>query len=350
MVSTVSKQDMAQLKLRYVDDHKPGITRKLRGTKFIYHDAAGNQIRDPEEIKRINSLGIPPAYQRVWICPHPNGHIQAVGYDAKNRKQYRYHANWRLMRDTNKFEHIISFGEKLSEIRARIKHDLAKKNLPKEKVLAAVVKLLEVSLIRVGNEQYAKDNNSYGLTTLQRKHVEVEGNKISFEFMGKSGKKWNLSVNDRRIAAITKRCAEIPGHELFKYIDKDGTRHDITSGHVNEYLHEIAGAEFTAKDFRTWAGTVLAAMALKEYEKFDSAAAAKKNVVAAIDNVAKQLGNTRSICRKCYIHPEVLNAYIDGELADTISQEIDETVKSGFAHLSDEEIIVLAFLKKRLKC
>lgn len=346
-MNQISKKEMAQFALRYVDDSLPGISRKRRGKSFSYYDAKGNLIKDKILIKRIKSIGIPPAYNHVWICPYDNGHIQAIGYDARNRKQYRYHNNWRAIRDQNKFEHIISFGEKLNEIRESVKKDLSKQDLSKEKVLAAVVKLLEVTLIRVGNEQYAKDNKSYGLTTLRSKHVEVQGHKITFEFMGKSKKKWNLQVNDRRIAAVAKRCAEIPGHELFKYVDKTGNKHDITSSHVNDYLHQVAGKEFTAKDFRTWAGTVLAAMALKELAA-EGETATKKHVIQAIEKVAKQLGNTPSICRKCYIHPEIINAYLDGELIDTIQQEIDEKLKTNHAHLSEEEIKVLQFLKKRL--
>ena len=340
--------DLKALKLHYVDDKKPGITRKLGSKKYAYYTADGKLIKDAAEIARINKLAIPPAYKNVWICPAANGHMQATGIDARGRKQYRYHPDWRAMRDSNKFEHILSFGENLSAIRKKIDSDLRHQGLPKEKVLAAVVKLLEVTLIRVGNEQYAKDNQSYGLTTLKNKHVDVHGSKITFQFKGKSNKQWNLSVNDRRIAAVTKRCEEIPGHELFKWVDDNGVQHDITSTDVNNYLKEISDKEFSAKDFRTWAGTVLAAMALNEFEKFGSLNEGKKNVVKAIEKVAKQLGNTPAICRKCYIHPEIVNAYMDQELVNVIEEKIDKKLAKEFDSLKAEEIIVLTFLKKRL--
>jgi DNA topoisomerase I len=335
--------------LRYVSDSKPGITRKKHGNGFYYFDNNGARIKDDKIITRIQSIGIPPAYQDVWICPQANGHIQATGKDAKGRKQYRYHPKWRSTRDQDKFDHMLEFGDMLPQIRKKIDADLKLKGLPREKVLACVVNLLEKTLIRVGNNEYARDNNSFGLTTLRRKHIHVSGHKIKFEFTGKSGKNWNLSVNDRRIAAIVNKCADIPGYELFKYICDDGTKKDVTSADVNAYLKEITGQNFTAKDFRTWSGTVLATLALTEFEKYDSEAQAKKNVVRAVEHVAKQLGNTPAICRKCYIHPEVIQSYLSGDLATMIGQEIDATMKENYTHFVEEEIMVLAFLKNRLR-
>jgi DNA topoisomerase-1 len=334
--------------LRYVTDTKPGYTRKKHGKEFEYFDTQDKKITDEKILTRIKSIGVPPAYENVWICPQVNGHLQATGLDARGRKQYRYHVKWRATRDENKFHHILHFGDILPKIRERIESDLKLDGLPREKVLACVVSLMEKTLIRIGNQEYARDNQSYGLTTLRRKHVHVTGNKIAFSFKGKSGKEWDLSINDRRIANIVSKCADIPGHELFKYITEDGTKKEITSADVNDYLRDITGEHFTAKDFRTWSGTVLAALALSEFEKYDSEAQAKKNVVRAIEHVAKQLGNTPAICRKCYIHPEIINSYLSGDLADAIRHEIDAKMKKDYEHMADEEIMVLAFLKKRL--
>ncbi len=335
--------------LRYVSDAKPGIRRRKAGNKFIYETASGARIADEAELSRIGKLAIPPAYTDVWICPHANGHIQATGRDARGRKQYRYHADWRKVRDETKFHHILQFGEALPAIRATVKKHLALADLPRDKVMATVVALLEKTLIRVGNAEYARDNQSYGLTTLRRKHVAVNGHAMRFRFTGKSGKEWDLNVSDRRIAAVVKRCADIPGYELFKYFNAAGDKIDVTSQDVNDYLREISGAQFTAKDFRTWSATVLAAMALQEYEKYDSEAQAKKNIVQAIEHVAQQLGNTPAICRKCYIHPEILNGYLDRELKLVLEQQIDSTFRKKYPALSNEEVMVLAFLKRRLK-
>ena len=349
-IEEITPQDVAaEMGLRYITDAKPGFTRKRKGTAFDYFDKDGKHITDEKLLERIRSIGIPPAYEDVWISPFANGHIQATGKDARGRKQYRYHTKWRSTRDENKFQHMLQFGDALPAIRKKVAEHLKLPGLPRDKVLACVISLMEKTLIRVGNAEYARDNNSYGLTTLRRKHINVSGSKITFEFTGKSGKDWSLSVNDRRIAGIVNKCADIPGYELFKYIAEDGSRKDVTSSDVNAYLKEITGENFTAKDFRTWSGTVLAALALTEFEKYDSQAQAKKNVVQAIDHVAKQLGNTPAICRKCYIHPEVLESYMTGELAEMINQQIDKKIKSDYAHLTDEEIMVLAFLKKRLK-
>lgn len=334
--------------LRYTTDSASGYSRILKGKHFAFFDTKGKRITDQAEIDRIRKLAIPPAYKNVWICPYKNGHLQATGIDARGRKQYRYHPDWRQVKDASKFHHLLAFGEALPEIRTVTRGHMAQKNLGREKVLATVVALLEKTLIRVGNDEYAKTNASYGLTTLRNKHVDVSGSTIRFRFTGKSGKEWNLKLADRRIANIIRACEEIEGQELFKYVDDAGTVHDVTSTDVNNYLQEITGQPFTAKDFRTWSGTVLAAMALQEYLQYDSEAQAKKNIVAAIESVSKRLGNTPAVCRKCYIHPEILNAYLDGSLAGQITQRINETLKRKYDSLNDEEILVLAFLKKRL--
>jgi len=334
--------------LRYVTDAKPGFTRKRYGKHFHFFNAKGERIRDEEIIARIRRLAIPPAYTNVWICPHANGHIQATGLDARGRKQYRYHPDWRSIRDASKFSHILAFGDFLPKLRAVTAEHMSQRGLTREKVLATVVTLLEKTLIRVGNDEYAKANKSYGLTTLRHKHVDVSGHTIRFRFKGKSGKEWNLKLTDRRIARVVRACADIDGQELFKYIDDNGTVRDVTSGDVNAYLQSVTGEAFTAKDFRTWTGTVLAAMALQDYAIYDTQAQAKKNVVAAIEHVSKKLGNTPTVCRKSYIHPQVIDAYLDGSLIRQINGEIDKALQAQYEHLTPEEILVLAFLKQRL--
>lgn len=332
--------------LRYVSDAKPGFTRRRYGKSFVFFDQKGERIRDEAEIARIRKLAIPPAYKHVWICPHAKGHIQATGIDARGRKQYRYHADWRACRDATKFNHVLAFAAALPQIRRVVAAHMAQRGLSRDKVLATVVALLEKTLIRVGNDEYARNNGSYGLTTLRDEHVAVDGSTIRFRFKGKSGKEWNLRVSDRRIARVVRACADIEGQELFKYIDEAGQVRDVTSGDVNAYLRDITGDDFTAKDFRTWTGTVLAAMALREYRDVDSQAQAKKNVVAAIETVSARLGNTPSVCRKAYIHPEVINAYFDGDLVDQIEDEIDQSLGDG--RLRPEEMCVLELLKRRL--
>src|SRR4051794_36612143 len=339
---------IAEEGLRYVNDASPGYGRKRSGTSFTYHDEKGRRITDAAVIRRIKSIGIPPAYEFVWICPSPNGHIQATGMDARGRKQYRYHPKWRELREQNKYEHIMQFAAMLPELRARVASDMKRDGLPREKVLATIVSLLEKTLIRVGNAEYAEKNKSYGLTTMRRRHVAIGRGVLRFDFTGKSGKQWKLRVEDRRIAAIARCCAEIPGHELFKYIDDYGRARTVDSGDVNAYIKDITGEDFSAKDFRTWAGTVLAALALAEFKKYDSQAEAKRNVVAAIESVSKQLGNTPAICRKCYVHPEVLNAYMSGDLVKMIEAKIAQKFKRQYAKLTSDEIVVLAFLRKRL--
>ena len=340
---------MAEEGLRYVSDASPGYRRKRTGTSFTYYDKEGRRITDAAVIRRIKSIGIPPAYELVWICPSPNGHIQATGVDARGRKQYRYHPKWRELRDQNKYEHVMQFAAMLPKLRARVASHMRRDGLPRERVLATIVSLLEKTLIRVGNAEYAEKNKSYGLTTMRRKHVAIGRGVLRFDFTGKSGKQWKLQVEDRRIAAIARRCAEIPGHELFKYLDDDGQPRTVDSGDVNAYIKEITQQDFTAKDFRTWAGTVLAALALSEFKKCDSQAEAKRNVVAAIEKVARQLGNTPAICRKSYVHPEILSAYMSGDLVKMIDAKITQRFKRQYARLASGEIMVLAFLHKRLR-
>jgi DNA topoisomerase-1 len=330
--------------LRYVTDEKRGFKRVRRGTGFSYLDIHDEKITDEEVLKRIKSLVIPPAWKNVWICPFKNGHIQATGVDARGRKQYKYHPKWSEVRNETKFEKMLSFGEALPLIRERIHHDLLKHNLPKEKVVAAVVRLLEMTLIRVGNEEYAKENKSFGLTTMRDKHVEISGEKITFEFKGKSGIKHAISLKDRRLARIIKQCQDLPGQELFQYLDKDGIRHTISSDDVNEYLQEITQEEFTAKDFRTWAGTICAISALKEIGDSETKTELKKNLTRAVKKVSQRLGNTPTVCRKYYIHPAVLKAYDEGELLTIFPQKTTDDSRPHDG-LHDEEVAVLKFLK-----
>lgn len=334
--------------LRYVSDERPGIRRKKAGTGFSYTQPDGSKLIEPDALKRIRALAIPPAWTDVWICPFSDGHIQATGRDAKGRKQYRYHARFREVRESTKYEHVVAFADALPSLRETVREHMALRGLPREKVLATVVHLLETTLIRVGNDDYAKQNNSYGLTTLKNRHAAVEGNEVRFRFTGKGGKQWSLRVRDRRVAKIIRACQELPGQELLQYIDEQGNCQDVTSTDVNEYLKSITGKDITAKDFRTWAGTVLAAMALSELESFDSAAQAKRNLRNAIEKVSARLGNTPTICRKCYIHPEVLNSYMDGNLVLEIKSQAESELRSAVENLKPEEAAVLALLRGRL--
>ncbi|HYZ32191.1 MAG TPA: DNA topoisomerase IB [Crenalkalicoccus sp.] len=335
--------------LRYVSDEQPGIARRRVGKGFSYRRPEGGPVRDAATLKRIRSLAVPPAWTQVWICSHPDGHIQATGRDQKGRKQYRYHPRWREVRDAAKYEHMVAFAQALPTIRARLAEDLRRPGLPREKVLATVIRLLETTLIRVGNDDYAKRNRSFGLTTLKSRHVAVEGGELRFSFRGKGGRTWQLGVADRRIARIVRACQELPGQELFQYRDAEGTVHDVTSTDVNDYLREISGRSITAKDFRTWAGTVLAALALREFERFDSKAAAKRNVRAAIERVAARLGNTPTICRKCYVHPAVLDTYLDGGLVLEVEGAAEAALRDDIAALRPEEAAVLGLLLGRLR-
>jgi DNA topoisomerase I len=334
--------------LRYVSDSSPGITRKNSGTSFAYYDQDGKRVRGSTELKRIRSLAIPPAWKNVWVCKRPNGHLQATGRDAKGRKQYKYHPDWRTIRDEAKYERVISFARALPKIRARVADDLKLPGLCRETVLATVVKFLEISLIRIGNDEYAQVNRSFGLTTMRNRHVDIEGSTVTFEFRGKSGKKHKIAVSDRRLANIVRKCQDLPGQRLFEYTESDGKIAEVCSEDVNEYLHEISGQGFTAKDFRTWAGTVLAAIALSEMERVDTKAAAKKNVVTAVEAVARILGNTAAICRNCYIHPAVITRYMDGRLAQTLRVKADSEIANHLHELKPEEAAVLTLLREEL--
>jgi DNA topoisomerase-1 len=335
--------------LRYVSDDRPGLRRIRSGTGFTYRQADGTRLTDPDTLRRIRSLAIPPAWTDVWICPVADGHIQATGRDARNRKQYRYHARFREVRESTKYEHVIVFANALPAIRAKVREHMALRGLPREKVLATVVHLLETTLIRVGNDDYARQNGSYGLTTLKNRHADVDGSKVRFRFAGKGGRQWSLTVRDRCVAKVIKACQDLPGQELLQYVADDGEGKDVASGDVNTYLKEITGQDITAKDFRTWAGTVLAALALNELQSFDSVAQAKRNLRTAIERVAARLGNTPTICRKCYIHPEVLTAYLDGSLVAQITSKVEGELRRDLTELMPEEAAVLAMLRARLQ-
>ena len=335
--------------LRYVTDTQPGLTRKRAGKAFTFRDADGKVVRDPEVLARIKSLVIPPAWTDVWICPRADGHLQATGRDDRGRKQYRYHPRWRAVRDESKYDRMMAFAAALPTIRKRTDADLSRPGLPREKVLAAVVRLLETTLIRVGNEEYARTNRSFGLTTMRDRHARVGKKSVQFAFKGKSGVEHEIDLADPRLARIVGRCRDLPGQELFQYLDEDDHPQTIDSAEVNAYLREVAGREFTAKDFRTWAGTVLASLALREFEAFDSQAQAKKNIVRAIEHVAGRLGNTPTVCRKCYVHPEVIEAYLDGSMLETVKKLAEREIKEGLADLKPEEAAVVALLQQRLK-
>jgi DNA topoisomerase I len=334
-------------RLRYVTDQTPGIRRRKSGKGFVYIAADGKIVRDADELRRLKSLAIPPAWRDVWICPLAHGHLQATGRDAKGRKQHRYHSRWRDVRDETKYDRMLEFGKILPAIRRKVAQDLDLPGLPREKVLATVVRLLETSMIRVGNAEYARQNKSFGLATLRSRHVNVSGSSIRFEFRGKSGVQHALDLNDRRLARIIKQCQDLPGHELFQYIGDDGGRYTIDSADVNDYLRQIGREEFSSKDFRTWAGTVLAARALGEFHSGDKKAPLKKNIVQAVEVVAKRLGNTKAVCRNCYIHPAVIDAYTDGSLFQLLTRRAKKARDSGEA-LATEEAAVLALLNRKL--
>ncbi len=335
--------------LRYVNDEQPGYTRKRKGKSFEYFDTEGKPIRDEARLLRIRRLAIPPAYTDVWICPSPNGHIQATGRDARGRKQYRYHERWRAVRDENKYDRILVFGDALEAIRRRVRADLQLPGLPRKKVLASVVQLLERTFIRVGNAEYARENKSFGLTTMRNRHVRVKGSQLRFRFRGKSGIEHEVDIEDRRIARIVRKLQDLPGQELFQYVTDEGEVREITSQEVNDYLREISGQDFTAKDFRTWAGTVLTATALSAQESFTNNKEAKSNVKAAVSAVSKVLGNTPAICRKCYVHPAILETYLNGELIKGLKARTEETLTQKLDHLRSDEIAVLTFLRQQLQ-
>jgi DNA topoisomerase-1 len=339
-MSDTALPDVLPPDLHYVDDTQPGITRKLLRGKFCYFDPAGQRITDPEEIKRLNALAVPPAYTNVWICADPCGHLQATGRDARGRKQYRYHPRWREVRDTDKYSRLRDFGLALPKLRKQLETLLAAPGFSRDKVLATVITLLDATLIRVGNTQYARDNRSYGLTTLRSRHVEVNGSAIRFQFRGKSGVEHQITVKDRRLARIIKRCQDIPGQNLFQYLDENGERHTVSSADVNAYLQTLTGADFTAKDYRTWAGSVLALSVLRELQ-WEPESDAKRHVVEMVKNVARQLGNTPAVCRKCYIHPAVLDAFMLGALAELPRPRLRKGLKS-------EEVGLAMFLERML--
>ncbi|WP_221931022.1 DNA topoisomerase IB [Telmatospirillum sp. J64-1] len=328
----------AEAGLHYVPDIGPGIRRRRRGKGFAYLQPNGRPVKDGKDLQRIRALAIPPAWTDVWICPDPKGHLQATGRDKRGRKQYRYHPQWRSIRDETKFSRMVAFGEALPAIRARIEADMAKAGLPREKVLAAVLRLLETGHLRVGNPEYAKANDSYGATTLKDDHAEISGATLKLEFRAKSGKVQKITLRDRRLARIVKRCQDLPGQELFQYVGEDGERHSIGSDQVNDYLREIAGEGFTAKDFRTWTATVMAACALGALDQVETKKEAKAHLKRAIEAAADELGNTPTVCRKSYIHPAVIMHY---EESHCLSLPEAEPVEG----LSQEEARVLAFLR-----
>jgi DNA topoisomerase-1 len=334
--------------LRYSTDGRPGITRRRAGRGWSYRRPDGAPVGDATTLRRIRALAIPPAWTDVWICPDPVGHLQATGRDARGRKQYRYHARWRSGRDDAKFERLIDFARVLPRIRERCEADLAKPGLAREKVLAAVVRLLETTLIRVGNDEYARLNRSFGLTTLRSRHARVTGTQVLFRFRGKSGRQHEVGLRDRRLAAIVRRCQELPGQELFQYEGEDGAPHDIASDDVNEYLREISGADITAKDFRTWAGTVLAYRALRALDPGDDDRTARRNVVEAVRFTSDRLGNTPAVARRSYVHPAVLEAYLEGALGSALLEAAEEQADPPAVADPREEAEVAALLRKRL--
>lgn len=333
--------------LRYLTDAQPGVRRRRAGKGFTYVGPDGERVTDPERLAWFKRLAIPPAWTDVWIAPVKRGHLQATGRDARGRKVYRYHPRWRAVRDEAKYGRLIEFARALPRIRRITDRDLRRRGTPREKVLALVVRLLEATLIRVGNEEYARENRSFGLSTLRDRHVDVRGSRLAFSFRGKSGRDHEIEVVDRRLAGLVKRLQELPGQQVFQYVDEEGQRQPIDSADVNDYLRDITGEEFTAKDFRTWAGTVAASMALQDYASFDSEAERKGAVVDAIETVARQLGNTPTVCRQCYVHPDVIESYLDGTLVDALSQRARGAGRGAHA-LKPEEAAVLGLLQARL--
>jgi len=326
--------------LRYVSDGQPGIRRRRAGRGCIYIHPGGRPVRDRPTLARIRAIVIPPAWENVWICPQANGHVQATGRDARGRKQYRYHPRWRQVRDETKYGRMVAFGSALPKLRARVRRDLRSAGLSRNRILAAIVTLLQTTLIRVGNDEYARDNGSFGLTTMRNRHVDVEGGKILFRFRGKSGKSHAIRLTDSRLARLVKRCRDLPGQELFQYVDEAGKPQPVDSADVNDYLREVAGEDFTSKDFRTWAGTLIAACQLT-----DDAGPDKSEMLRAVEGVAHQLGNTAAIARKCYIHPAVLDAYQDAAVRDRWMKELRK--RSGRAGLVKEEAALLRFLSRQ---
>jgi DNA topoisomerase-1 len=334
--------------LNYVTDGVSGIRRERKGKGWAFYSPEGAKIDDSAERKRIGALVIPPAWTEVWICPDSKGHIQATARDARGRKQYRYHPLYRETRDKSKFRRMLEFSEILPEIRDRIERDLRARDLTRRQILATVVMLLDKTLIRVGNDEYARENRSFGLTTLRGRHVEVRGSKLHFTFRGKSGVEHAIAITDRRLARIVQQCQDLPGYELFKYIDEAGKRQTISSDDVNAYLREITGRDITAKDFRTWAGTMLAAKELFALGPAKSQRESERNMIRAIDAVAKRLGNTRAVCRKYYVHPGLVRAYLQGLTVPLSSQPLPKQARRNTptAALRRDEVAVLQFLQE----
>lgn len=344
--ATIAREHARSSGLRYATDARPGFTRHRHGRGFTYRHMDGSTIRDRTIRRRIAALAIPPAWMGVWICPWPNGHLQASGRDARGRKQYRYHVDWTARRDADKFERMLAFARALPRIRARCEADLARRGLPREKVLATVVRLLELTLIRVGNDEYARANRSFGLTTLLDRHARVDGSRVRFRFRGKSGETHEVGLRDRRLTAIVRRCQELPGQELFQYVDEDGEIRDIDSDDVNDYLREASGGPFTAKDFRTWAGTVLAYRALRALQPAGAGGASRRLVVEAVRQTARRLGNTPAVARGSYIHPALLQAYMDGRIAGALVEVAEEQAEPPSGADPDEEAAVIRLLRQ----
>jgi len=348
--SAVSGKDPVEsaraIGLRYIRETNKGITRAKARSGFRYLDVDGSELEDPGHLERISHLVIPPAWERVWICPLPNGHLQAVGFDARGRKQYRYHAHYSALRNHTKFSRMPAFGKALPAIRKHVEADMRKQGLPREKVLATVVALLAETCIRVGNQEYAKENASFGLTTMHDEHVEVKGEVLHFQFRGKSAQDHDLTFKNQRLARIVKQCQDLPGEELFQYVDSAGTQHAVDSHDVNAYLKEISGGDFTAKDFRTWMGTMEGARELARLGPASSETEAKRNITAAIKTVAARLGNRPATSRKYYVHPVVLDAYADGTLFQYVKGKEAETATPPDA-LHPEEESVLKLIRKR---
>jgi DNA topoisomerase-1 len=331
--------------LRWIDDSLPGIRRERAGARFRYVTVTGRPLKDARTLRRIADLAIPPAWTDVWISPLVNSHLQATGRDARRRKQYRYHPGWQEARDQTKYHRMVAFGAALAKIRKQVQRDLSSPGLSRERVLAAVVRLLDVTLIRVGNEEYARENRSYGLVTMQARHLDLGGSRISLRFKGKSGVRHEVKVTDRRVARVLEHTADLPGEQLFEYADEDGAVRQVTSDDVNDYLRAISAEEFSSKDFRTWAGTVLAACELRELGPAGSKTALKRQTVEAIKRVSRRLGNTPAVCRRCYVHPDVLEAYADGTLLSVrLRAHSDIAANDG---LREEEKAVLRLLRTR---
>jgi DNA topoisomerase I len=349
LISARSLEAARSAGLRYVDGRGPGIERRRCGRGFLYIGPDRAVIRDRQELQRIQALAIPPAWTRVWICPARSGHIQAVGWDARGRKQYRYHPQYREVRDRDKFGRMVAFGAVLALIRRRVARDLRRSGLPREKVLAALVRLLETTYIRVGNSEYARENASFGLTTLRNHHVRLWGGTLRFRFKGKSGLRHTIEISDRTVARIVRECQELPGYRLFQYVDAEGIARDVDSGDVNDYLREITGQEFSAKDFRTWAGTILAARELVAVGPSRSERDGKSKIVAAVKRVAQHLGNRPATCRKYYIHPAIINGYSDRTLFDVMRQGIEQQQAYNGRGLRPEEYSVMVLITKYLE-